>query len=173
MAALSRDPCTGTHMSGAQSLSDCNTLSPDRSRPQQLLSRVADVLRTHSAHSCPAPSHPQAWAHTAHSERPSALKHPASFGRRRPSQAELGAAAGGLPANPRNHARWFRSRAGDGRWKRAMRCESEGGRHPAPHSVGDPVHRPARHPARGLNRPGIDGAPGPTGGGVLLLCSRA
>ena len=33
MAALSRDPCTGTNMSGAQSLSDCNTLSPDLSRP--------------------------------------------------------------------------------------------------------------------------------------------
>ena len=99
MAALSRDLCIGTYMSGAQSLSDCNTLSPDRSRPQRLLPRVADASRTHCAHSRPVPGHPQAWAHTAHSERPSAPKHPASFGRRRPSRAELGAAAGGSPAN--------------------------------------------------------------------------
>ena len=137
MAALSRDPCTGTDMSGAQSLSDCNTLSPDRSRPQRPLPRVADASRVHCAHSRPVPGHPQVWAHTAHSEQPSAPRHPASSGRRRPSRAELGAAAGGAPANPRNHASWFRSRAGDGRRKRATRRESEGAPS-GPPSVGDP-----------------------------------
>ena len=52
------------------------------------------------------PGNPQARAHTANSERPSAPRQPASFGRRRPSRAELGVAAGGIAREspkPRQH----------------------------------------------------------------------
>ena len=140
MAALSRDPCTGTHLSGAQPLSDCNTLSPDRSRLQRPLPRVADASHIHCAHSRPTPGHPQAWAHTAHSKRLSAPRQPASSGRRRPIRAELGAAAGESPANPRNHAKWFRSQVGRRTAEARHVARERGGRHPAPPSVGDPGH---------------------------------